>query len=60
MLDKERLAQIIKTMDVPEDKRNLDDKDVLSWLSRNLGRKNMRHPNYYEAVRLSKELRKVE
>jgi len=57
MIDKDRLTEIMKTMNVPDEKRDLNDKDNLSWLSRNLGRKNMRHPNFYEAIRLAKDLR---
>lgn len=58
MINVERLKEIIKTMNIPENKRDITDKDNLSWLARNLGRNNMRHPNYYEAIRLAKELKK--
>jgi hypothetical protein len=54
MFDKERLDEILRTMDVPSDKKDLSKKENLAWLSRNLGRMNFRHPNYYEAVRLAK------
>ena len=57
MIDKERLAQILETMNVPDEKRDLNDKDNLSWLSQNLWEKNLKHSNFYEAIRLAKDLR---
>ena len=55
LLTKDRLQEVIATMDVPEFRRN----DIW-WLSRNLHINNPRHPRLADALKLLKQIRKNE
>lgn len=53
MFDKERLLQILKTMDVPEFRLTSFNGDIdLMWLNRNLPIRNGNHPDIKEAYDL--------
>lgn len=51
----EQLMQLLETMDVPSLRMN-----DLRWLSRNLGMRNRRHPQFLEAIKLIRLLLKEE
>lgn len=56
MNDKERLASILETMDVPQMRRNLDDESNIMWLNRNLLIRNNSNPNIEEAMNIIRKL----
>jgi len=49
-----RLKQILNTMDVPSLRKDLSKKSNLGWLLRNLRVRNGSHPSLAEAVELVK------
>lgn len=59
MNDKERLSEILSTMDVPEIRREIN-LGNLSWLTRNMAVRNRSHPDFEEARGLVKNLFKEE
>lgn len=59
MNDKQRLSEILSTMDIPEIRREIN-LDNLSWLTRNMAIRNRSHPNFEEAWELVKKLFKEE
>lgn len=52
---KERLKQILATMDIPENRREINFGN-LSWMTRNLVIRNRNHPNFEEAYDLVRKL----
>lgn len=59
MNDKERLSEILSTMDIPEIRREIN-LGNLSWLTRNMVVRNRSHPDFEEARTLVKNLFKEE
>lgn len=59
MNDKERLSEILSTMDIPEIRREIN-LGNLSWLTRNMAVRNRSHPDFEEARSLVKNLFKEE
>ena len=47
--DREKLAELIATMDLPEGNRDLTSFRNVMWLTRNMGIRNGDHPNFDEA-----------
>lgn len=52
---KERLEEILTTMDIPENRREINFGN-LSWMIRNLAIRNGNHPNFEEARDLVRKL----
>lgn len=52
---KERLEQILATMDIPENRREINFGN-LSWMTRNLAIRNGKHPDFEEARDLVRKL----
>ena len=52
---KERLEQILATMDIPENRREINFGN-LSWMIRNLAIRNRNHPDFEEARDLVRKL----
>lgn len=59
MNDKQRLSEILSTMDIPEIRREIN-LGNLSWLTRNMAIRNRNHPDFEEAWSLVKKLFKEE
>lgn len=59
MNDKERLSEILSTMDIPEIRREIN-LGNLSWLTRNMVVRNRSRPDFEEARSLVKNLFKEE
>lgn len=55
MNDKQRLSEILSTMDIPEIRREIN-LGNLSWLTRNMSIRNRNHPDFEEAWNLVKKL----
>ena len=53
---KERLKEILSTMDIPESRRDINSAPNLRWLSRNLAINNGAHPDAGEALLLIRDL----
>lgn len=52
---KERLEEILTTMDIPENRREINFGN-LSWMIRNLAIRNGNHPDFEEARNLVRKL----
>lgn len=52
---KERLEEILTTMDIPENRREINFGN-LSWMIRNLAIRNRNHPDFEEACDLVRKL----
>lgn len=52
---RERLEQILATMDIPENRREINFGN-LSWMTRNLAIRNRNHPDFEEARDLVRKL----
>jgi hypothetical protein len=50
------LIDILKTMDLPEKRRDIYAPGNIAWLSRNIRFRNSNHPKIEEAVKFIKEL----
>ncbi len=50
------LNELLKSMDIPEFRRDITKKENVLWLLRNLGIRNSNHENYSEAMSLLKKL----
>jgi hypothetical protein len=48
----QQLEQILETMDLPYERKARFTEVNLKWLKRNLGRKNLLHPQYREAINI--------
>lgn len=57
MNSKNRLEQILSTMDIPEYRREINFGNI-SWMTRNLSFRNRDNENYEEAMKLVKMLYK--
>ena len=55
---KSQLAEILKEMDLPETRKNLNDNSNLRWLTRNMSIRNKKHPRCKKAFKLIKNLMK--
>tara|TARA_B100000029_G_scaffold470049_1_gene508549 strand:+ start:2061 stop:2264 length:204 start_codon:yes stop_codon:yes gene_type:complete len=53
---KEQLAEILKEMDLPVMRTNLNSFSNLRWLMRNIGVRNREHPRFKEATGLIRNL----
>ena len=53
---KEQLAEILKEMDLPVMRTNLNNFSNLRWLMRNIGVRNREHPRFKEATGLIRNL----
>jgi hypothetical protein len=53
---KSELLSILNTMEIPDDRKDLDRYLNITWLSRNIGINNRRHPQFERANQLLREL----
>jgi len=50
------LRDLLESMDIPEFRRNIENRANLEWLGRNLFIKNSNHPNFPEVIRILEQL----
>ena len=55
-VEKEQLARILESMDVPDMRRDLEQAQNLAWLGRNLPIRNQANPALLEALGLIRRL----
>lgn len=55
-MQNKELTDILKTMDLPEKRRDIYNAANLRWLARNIQFRNFKHPKIKEAIELIKEL----
>jgi hypothetical protein len=51
-----KLVELLRTMELPEWRKNHLTIHNVRWLSRNMGLKNSTHPNYNESIELIKSI----
>lgn len=56
---KERLKEILSTMDIPESRQDINSATNLRWLGRNLAINNGAHPDAGEALLLIRDLTRL-
>jgi hypothetical protein len=60
MTDREQLAELISSMDIPECNRDMSVHRNILWLNRNMFIRNEDHPNFLAARDLSKKITREE